>query len=270
MNPEASFDIYEWMKNLVKEEKEVNVNRCSAATYCVRRRWYANHGFKGEAVTPRLALNFKFGHLVEMFMTSIIRESLLGVFYSEINFGERVDEIPLQGMKLTNYEQQTLSFKINDLLITGHADGFGKRVRDGMWELIEIKSAATFGYSDFVRNGPGDYIKQAHAVMLTDECRKLGVNTVRYFYLKKDTTEIFDKAYQFCEETAELVKNEFINATSEIIPEDPYGFKVDKKGNKTIGFPCTYCPYIKECKGEYKIERTTSGKKQYLFKEGIE
>ena len=184
--PTATLQIYQFISEYLERDKDTNVNRASAATMCVRRRWYSHNGYEGTPLTPRKVVNFQLGDLSERVVLFYIKSALVGPgkLYSEVNFGDVIGSIHFQGKELEIYKQKTFSFTMeNGQRITAHVDGLGKRNSDGKWELIEIKSAADYGFDSFVDNGPGDYLKQAHASMMTDECSALGIDQVRFFYL---------------------------------------------------------------------------------------
>lgn len=260
--------IYSYIEKMQTDRKQTNANRCSAATMCVRRRWYQNKGYPGEILTARKLLNFAQGDIAELNYKSWIERACMGTVYSEVNFGVKTGEFKVGGTTLVVHDQPDLHLKIGPLDIIGHPDGLGKRVSDGKWELIEFKSASSYGFDEFVENGPGDYLKQAHALMLTDELLDLKVASVRFFFFKKETGEIASRLYEFDPAIAQIVKTEFLESNGEAPPVAPYGF-VEKKMDKTrtvksVPWQCGYCPYLKECKGEHTVE-FKSGKPVYVF-----
>lgn len=259
--PTATLQIYEAISRELGEKDERNVNRASAANLCVKRRWYQRTGRKGSPLTPRKVVNFLLGDLSERTLLFFIKKGCVGAgkLYSRVHFGSVLGTISFQSRSLEIYQQKTLSSRIGDLEITGHADGFGKRNSDGQWELIEIKSAADYGFDSFKKNGPDSYLKQSHALMMMDQCVQKSVRHVRFFYLRKSTGHVWDRVYEFDEKIALQVRKEFIEASQETMPEDPYGFTEETyrgkpTGRKTVPWMCQYCPYLKECKGEYTLE----------------
>lgn len=230
-------------------------NRCSAATMCVKRRWYQNRGLPGEKITARKRINFLLGDLAELTVQHFIEKACVGPgkLYSEVDFGHPIGHMPSRG--ITFYEQKTLHLDVpNGPQVTGHIDGLGKRNLDGKWELIEIKSSSNYGFDSFLEEGPGDYIKQAHACMMTKELMALDVKTVRYFYLKKETGHIADQSFQFNDSIAHTVLKEFSIAFLDTEPEKPYGLKQRKDGVFIAQFPCSFCPYLERCQGKYTME----------------
>lgn len=278
--PTATKMIYDFIgEYLVRNEtpSKGSANRCSAASMCPRRRWYQNQGRPGEAMTPRKEVNFLLGDLSERVMLYFIAQSLVGPgkLYSEVNLGKEIGEITFQGKPLKLYAQKTLRLTGQGLSVSGHADGLGKRNSDGEWELIECKSSANYGFDSFKKDGPGDYIYQAHALMMTEELAALNVRSVRFFYLKKETGHLWDRLLAFDEEIAKKVVSDFIAANGETMPEKPHSlkeeiFKKEKTGRLIAQFPCTYCPYLKDCQGDHEVEfsKDWSGNRKpvYVFK----
>lgn len=268
MDEQADFDvssatreIYKYLNVAQGRSKDTNVNRCSAATMCVKRRWYQHHGYDGEPLAPRKLINFMLGDLTEMVLLNLIVRANVGEgkLYSEVDLGKVSGTFICGGHEYTNYKQQDLSFKLlgRDVTITGHADGFGRRNCDGKWELIECKSASSPGFAMFVKEGPKDYLKQAHALMLTDRAVELAVKSVRFFYIRKETGHPADRSYDWDSELAASVIEDFSTAITLAEPKAPYEKSTTTNGRFTIVMPCTYCPYIRRCHGEYTKEWKT-------------
>ncbi len=159
----------------------------------------------------------------------------------------------MQHREFQDYAQETLEINIpGGPEVSGHADGWGKRNSDGSWELIEIKSASFTGFNDFVAGEEIDYIRQVHALMLSDKAKALGVKSARFFYMNKNTSHLFDRLYQFDKEIAKQVVREYIVASGEAEPERPYGFEdVTYRGKPTgkqkLNWRCSYCPFTEKC-----------------------
>lgn len=261
--PTATLAIYQHIEEALKRPGESSVDRCSAANYCIRRRWYQRNGVVGTPLTPRKTINFTLGDLSEAVLLHFIANGLVGPdkLYSKVMFGRRSGSVRVQNRLLPVYAQKTLSFKIRGgPTITGHADGFGKRNSDGEWELIECKSAADYGFDDFKENGPGDYIKQVHALMLTKEARKMGVKRVRFFYLRKGTGHIWDRSFEFDEAIAREVVEEFkLVASSTEAPERPFQiieetYRKKPTGRSKLPWQCGYCPFTQTCWADHQID----------------
>lgn len=259
--PTGTLQIYEGISEYLKEKESKDVNRASAASLCVRRRWYQKNGFKGGHLTPRKVVNFLLGDLSERALLFFIKKSCVGPgkLYSEVRFGDVLGSIRFQEREIEIYQQKTLTFQIEELTITGHADGFGKRNSDDKWELIEIKSAADYGFKEFQENGPGNYLNQSHALMLTDQCRKVGVKTVRFFYLRKSTGHVWDRVFEYDETIARQVLKDYVLVNKTEMPKAPYDYiketyRGKETGKWTIGWQCQYCNYLRLCKPNPKIE----------------
>lgn len=276
--PTATLQIYDEIGEYLKGEENGNIFRASAASMCVRRRWYQKNGYKGLPLTPRKIVNFLLGDLSERTLLHFIKRGCVGSgrLYSEVIFGETLGSIQFQKRDIEIYKQRTLSFKLGELTITGHADGFGKRNVDGKWELIEIKSAADYGFKEFQEKGAGDYLKQSHALMLTEEARALDIKSVRFFYLKKQTGHVWDRKFDFNPEIAETVKSEFIMTDNQVPPPAPYDFipetfRGKPTGRKTIPWQCGYCSMRDHCKPgariEWKKDQFGTMKPIYLYEE---
>lgn len=278
--PSATLQIYKFIGTEYAREKDTHVNRASAATMCPKRRQYQRKGIEGTPLTPRKIVNFMMGDLAEMTMLYFVNQACVGEgkLYSEIDFGEVKSEVQISDKLIKTYQQKTLITKIGDLEITCHADGFGKRNTDGEWELIECKSAANWGFQSFQKEGPDDYIKQAHTVMASEECRARNVKSTRYFYLRKETGHLWDRVEKWNDETWERVQKEFLDVMRdeeiptpiELIPEMSGRAPNKKKTGRYVAqFPCTYCPHLEECQGNYSLEwkgdQWGNMKPQYVF-----
>lgn len=266
--PIATRDIYQYVNDTLMQHEDNNVLRASMATMCVKRRWFQRQGVKGIPLTPRKVLNFTTGDVVEIVLKHFILEACLGKdkLYKAVNFGIHAGTITLNKKEIKLYDQPTLSFKLpTGQTVTAHPDGFGQR-HDGSWELIEIKSAANWGFDDFKKNDP-DYLAQAHAVMLTEEATAMNCRTVRFFYMRKETGHIWDRAFPFDDTRAAKVIEDYIVTLKEEMPPAPFspvpqtkrvtrGGKPDKipTGKETVKFPCTYCPFIYDCHGTFDLE----------------
>lgn len=266
--PTATLQLYNHISSLEKA-KESNVLRASSANNCVKRRWYQHHGAEATPLAPRKILNFMLGDIAEITIKYFISQALVGEgkLYSEVRFGEKVAKIDLNGKEIVIYSQPPMSFTYKGSRIAGHPDGLGRRSSDGRWELIEIKSAANYGYLGFTRNEPNDYLKQAHAMLEMDEIKALDCCEVRFFFMRKETGAIWDRLYLADPEMTELVLKEFEESIADEEPKAPYELVDETKtvqknyqkykvptGRKVAKFPCSYCPYLKQCKGEFKKE----------------
>lgn len=260
--PVATTQIYEKIEeDLIKKEIDTHVNRASAATLCPKRRWFQRRGTKGTPLTPRKILNFIQGDIAEKVIVHFIRTGLVGPgkLYSEVDFGTQEETFSVQnGYKLGSYAQRDLKTSVGSIEVIGHADGFGKRNSDGQWELIEIKSAANYGFTEFKGKGPGDYLKQSHVLLRSDYAAEKRINEVRFFYLRKETGHIWDSLHKFDDSIWEQVVREFATANQEAEPDTPFELVKEYKsqgrgkpkkstGRLVAQWQCGYCPYINLC-----------------------
>jgi hypothetical protein len=273
--PTATLQIYNYINEHLNDRKGGDVNRCSSAPRCVRARWYSLNGYAGEPLAPRAIVNFLLGDLTERTLVYFVTKACVGPgkLYSEVIFGAEDGTIEYQGKSLTKYKQITTSFRIGNLTITGHFDGLGKRNSDGKWELIEFKSAADFGFEEFKENGPGDYIKQSHALFECDACKEKNVESVRYFYLKKNTGHLWDGLFHKDPEITARMIAEYKAAAGNDIPERPYALKPETfrgkpTGRTTCQWQCSYCAFTKECWGKFDVE-FKGGKPKFYFEEKV-
>jgi hypothetical protein len=272
--PTATLQVYHFIAQyLIREENDTHVNRASSATMCFKRRWYQANGYKATPLTPRKIVNFTLGDLTEKTVLFFIKNGCVGPgkLYSEVNFGEKTGEFEVQGKVIHTYKQENLTAEVGGITVTAHVDGWGKRNSDGKWELIEVKSAADYGFDSFKENGPGDYLKQAMVNLQTNKAKELGADSVRFFYLKKNTGHLWDQLYNFDENLFKEVIEEYKIASGKELPKTPHTLKQETFRGKPTGrtiakFPCSYCPYLRECHGEYDVD--FKGQSPiYVFKE---
>jgi hypothetical protein len=279
--PTCTLAIYKGIeKRALEAGQSIEVNRASSANLCPRRRWYQRLRTPGAPLTPRKRINFTLGDLTEAVTTYFINQDLVGPgkLYSEVDFGEPEASLEMKGVKIETYKQLEFNTKIGDLNIVGHPDGLGKRNSDGKWELIEIKSAANYGFKEFKSEGPGTYLKQAHVLMASEECKKLGVTQVRFIYLRKETGSLWDGLFKYDDRIFTHTAQEFKEVMEEEPPARPYplipemkGYGKYKKpsGRTTCEWQCGYCPYIEKCQGkftvEFKKDQWGSHKPVYIF-----
>jgi len=261
--PSATNMIYEFIEENLNKKREnaTDVNRASAATMCPKRRWYQRRGDEGTPLTPRKIVNFALGDLSEKTLLHFIREGCVGPgkLYSEVDFGMETGSFTIQnGFTVRDYTQGDLHTKAGDIEIVGHPDGIGKRNSDGKWELIEIKSSANYGFSKFKDEGAGDYLNQAHVLMMSEELQLLGVKDVRFYYLRKETGHVWDILHHFDEKIWAATVEGYRISNQETLPTTPFELERESKwagkgkprkftGLIKAGFPCSYCPYLDKC-----------------------
>lgn len=276
--PTATLQIYQYVAEYLERSKvETYVQRGSAATQCPKRRQYQRQGVPGEALTPRKIINFLLGDLVEKTTIFFISQGCVGPgkLYSEVNFGQEIGSFKFNDKVIRMFKQPDLTLKVpGGPLVTVHPDGFGKRNVDGKWEIISVKSAADWGFRSFREHGAGDYLRQSHAEMMTEEAKALGVESVRYFYMRKQTGHLWDRVHPFDIRIAQQVLAEYVQVESDVVIPAPHGLldeMVRKKptGRRVAQFPCTYCPYLERCQGKHEVEwksdQNGHGKPVYVF-----
>lgn len=266
---DATKEIHAWIEKNLKDKRvdDRDVLRASSASQCVKKRWFKHKGYRGEELQPRAIMVFALGDAVEHIYKYFIENACVGPgkLYSEVDFGKKLGTFTIQHREFTTYEQETIKVVVSNLEISGHCDGWGKRSCDGEWELIEIKSAASFGYDKFVNGETPDYIKQVHAYLLSEKAKALGAKSVRFFYLNKNTSHIYDRLYDFDSAIAQQVVSDFIASVKDEEPNRPYE-PIDETerraltGRKILGYPCSYCEYKIECYKGSKLEFSKSGK----------
>ncbi len=261
--PTATVQIYDYINEaLGRKEADTHVNRASAASMCHKRRWYQRQGYAGEPLTPRVIVNFTLGDLTEHTVKYFIAQGCVGPgkLYSEVDFGKEVGRFTIQnGKEIILYDQEDLTAQIGEITVTAHVDGWGKRNSDGLWELIEVKSAADYGYERFKDEGPGEYLKQATVNLQTGRAKELGAVGVRFFYLKKNTGHMWDRYFAYSFDLSLEVAEEYRLANAAEEPKAPYNLKEETSRQKPTGriiaqYPCSYCPFLAQCKGPHQVE----------------
>jgi hypothetical protein len=267
---EAVLEIYRYIDGaLVDREDESNVLRASAAGTCVRRRWLQSRGIKGRRTPPRAIMNFMLGDLFEHAIKHLIKASCVGPgkLYSEVNFGKVIRTFTVQKREFEIHEQIESRTKIGPLTITGHWDGAGRRNSDGKWEMIEAKSASDYGFDRFKKQGPDDYLKQSHTLMMSDRAKELGITETRYFYGRKQKGHLHDRLISFDQSIADLAARDFLQSMQPVIPAPPYSLAREVSDGFPTGrlvalsYPCSYCSYL-------NTEHCHNGLKKYLRRDG--
>lgn len=263
--PTATLQVYDYIAKELMNREGGTVLRASAATLCAKRRQLQRLGTEGTPLTPRKIVNFILGDLTEMVVKYYIGQACVGdgKLYRQVNFGDEINSIDIQGKEVKMYSQLEWTTKFKDLEVKGHPDGIGLRNLDNKWELIEVKSSANWGFSGFQKEGPGDYLKQSCTLMLSNEARELGIDTVRFWYLRKETGHLWDRLESFSKEIADRVEDEYLAAESDVPISAPhrlvnemagYGAKKKPTGRMIATFPCTYCPYLEKCHGSFRVD----------------
>ncbi len=255
-----SFEIYSYIeKNQRARANDSNVLRGSAATLCVRRRWYQGKGYAGTPLAPRKIINFAQGDITEKNLAYYVKEGCVGPgkTYKRVTFGKVLGETEISGRIIPVYGQLESVFRVapgKEVLC--HFDGIGQR-HDDSYDLLEFKSASNYGFQKFVKNEPLDYLNQAHAYMMTEMCKHFNVKKVNFVFLRKETSHIFSREYDYDHEIAKQVTIDYLLSIARDIPLRPYG--PDSKGK--LPWQCSYCPYVTKCWDAKKVYR--NNKPQY-------
>jgi len=276
--PTCSQLIYDYVKE-TREGYDTNIYRASSASQCSRRLWYQKRGTQGARdIAPRTALNFLQGDIGELTIKSFIKAALVGKFYSEVDFGILKQNLMVNKREIEIYEQQTVETQGDGFDILGHVDGWGKRLSDGAWELIEVKTASNWGYKEFVEGSPGEYLYQANVLLYSNKGKELNATGVRFYYLRKETGHIYDKFYPKDESKKNEALQKFLQAGRDAPPPRSYLLEEETVRRNPTGrftccsYPCGYCPYLQHCHGEFEVEMKANQFGQYtpkyIFKKG--
>jgi hypothetical protein len=245
-----------------------SILRASSSGKCSRALWYKKNNYEEETINPRAIINFALGDLTEHLYKNLVRENMVGPLklYKELVLGKETGEFYSQGRMFKAYEQETWSFDLDYLgetqKVTAHADGYGLR-NDGVWELFDFKSSSNFGFMSFLKDGPVDYLPQAHTLMMTNEARELNIKEFRFYYLKKDTGHIASRLIKYDKEIEKKVINNFKEAIGINRPKIPYSPLIDKKLGKVLPWQCSYCGFKDHC-FKYKTEIVSGRQKNVV------
>ena len=260
--PTATLQIYRQVEKDLMGRDNTFYHRASAMGYCVRRRWYHKNGYEPSPFTPRKILNFAAGDIGEHVIKHFILKGCVGPgkLYSEVDFGTPTETFIVQHKEIQMHAQQTVKTMVNGFEVLGHADGWGKRDSDGLWEHIEIKTAAPFGFDKFKAEGPDDsYIKQAHILMKSDLGIKRNIKHSRFFFMNKATGNIWDQLIDFDPAVFEEMEREILLVEGKDAPDRPFE-PIDETyyrkptGRQKLFWACSYCSFTAECWPEAKKE----------------
>lgn len=211
---------------LSNQEYEPTLRMSNLGTPCRRKLWYSiNRPEKAEPLDPWTKIKFMFGDLCELFLLFLAREA-----------GHTVQneqrEVNLNGVK-------------------GHIDC----LVDG--ELVDVKSASTYGFKKFKENGlreddPFGYLPQLFGYLEAeqDDPDLLEKNHAHFLAFDKQHGHIALDTYR-----KDPAKNyaELVNSSREMLaqPEPPDRQYTDvefqKGGNRKLGVECSYCAFKDHC-----------------------
>lgn len=264
--PEIIQEIYNGITiGHLKSERSDKVNRCSAANLCPRRRVFSRLKTPCKALAPRTITNFLQGNLGEATMKAMVKTYLVGEnkYYKNVDFGEVLGSVLIDNYLIEQTAQPEISFEVESfpgemITITGHPDGVGTKL-DGTMEFLEFKTASEWGFKEFMEQGPTDYKKQAHALMLTGFAKLHKITNVKFIYLKKNTGHMWAADCAFDQAVADQVLEEYRGVHMGVYNKPIFALKEETYYKKPTGFmtavyPCSYCPYLENCHGEPIME----------------
>ena len=189
-----------------------------------RKLWYTvNTPKDAEDMSPEAYLKFLYGDVIEELI--LLLAKLAG---HEVT-GEQ-DELDLDGLK-------------------GHRDA----LIDG--ELVDVKSASTFAFKKFERNGLRDddafgYLDQiglykatSHDVVGSDVGHFLAVDK----QLGKITLDTYGDLPEVGHYRKELERKRSVLASDTVPPRCHFDEPDGKSGNRKLGIECSYCPFKRVC-----------------------
>lgn len=215
-------------------------------------------------------------------MISFIKDAWVGEgrLYSEIHFGQEIGQVLLQGKMIKSYDQITNTADVGGITFSSHFDFIGKRWLDGEWELGEIKSTTPYTLKKLKGGAEGydgppvkeagldyAYACQSHVNMMTNEAKALGVKSARILFYNKMGGQPYVAYFDFFEPLWQEIIQEAKLANAEDKPprwfelqeetkerqKDKVKFK-EPTGRWLCYWACQYCPFTKECQGDYIVE----------------
>lgn len=210
----------------VPSEPRSSIRLSRMGVPCSRQHWYEHKGVEPDEPLRASTLNkFFFGHLLESFLTSLIRLS------GHDLRGEQ-DELSIEGVK-------------------GHRDG----VVDG--HTVDIKSASTFSFNrmrsgGLVDNDSFGYIPQLWSYSSADEETS---DTPFILAIDKQHGHIAEVSLPHTDSDIEELRGSINERVKELEGEEPPDREFEpvphgKSGNLKLGTNCSYCPFKKTCWGD--------------------
>lgn len=269
-------------KEYAVEMLDKHVFRASSSDKCSKALWFKRNSFEPDSrMEPRTKALFRVGHISEVVMLNDLQQYCVGPGkpWAELNCGKIAGTFVMGDSTYNHFHQLSWSWKHpNGETISCHPDAVA-RLHDGTYELIDTKTYSNFGFMKFAKEETpaieaiAGYEGQAHSLMNTDEAKALKITRFRFVGMRKDTSHMADRVIRFDQEIMDRVIQNFSEAGQENAPEDAYDFipemtgrKPNKKptGRYTVPWQCSYCSYMKTCKGESQIE-FKSGKPIHIF-----
>jgi len=179
-------------------------------------------------------------------------EELDGPTYMKFMYGDVVEEVLLGLADASGHKVEGQQDEMNLFGIKGHRDA----VIDGM--LVDVKSASSFGFKKFAKNGvkeddPFGYITQLSCYLKARQDDPLVTNKKEAAFLVMDkvTGKLCLDVYNLESEMEELESK--VTYRKKMVKKDkpPSRSFTDKpegaSGNRTLGLQCSYCGYKQEC-----------------------
>ncbi len=199
-----------------ESEKRDYIGASLIGSDCYRKIWYEYNKYEGDTLTNKTLRTFEIGKAVENKIKYWMIKS--GFCFAETE--------PLKDSELTYFQ--------------GNVDGIWLK-KDGDMAIIEIKTANSSSFNQFVKNGliqwNSAYYDQVQAYMGMS-----GIHEAYVIVFNKDNSELHDERVDFNEERYEELKEKakFIH-DSEIPPP--------KISGNPAWYACKMCKFHKQCHG---------------------
>jgi len=201
--------------------------RASSSGRCARQLAYQKLGYKGEPFPARTLMVFELGHTIEAQLVKCLGDNV-------------------------HSHQKEAHNDLGFCVVKGHIDFIYKDY------VVDVKStnSANFNWS-IKEKGIVDhsYVCQLHCYM-----NGLGLKKAIVLYYNKDTSAMCELFIEWDDNVwSEVVErfNKVYIATKNDLPSREF-FTVNK--DNTLGYPCSYCGYKKECtnglvESNYKLKK---------------
>lgn len=200
---------------LVKRETpRTYLGASSLGTECDRQLWLSFF-FPKEVDKAEVLRKFKVGHYLEPMVVELLK-----------NAGFQVWELDEDGSQ----------FGFKDGQIAGHCDGF--IMLEGEPHLLEIKTANSFSFKNFVKKGFTD--NERYRVQVQVYMHKFKLKNALCVVMNKDSQEMYYEIVPYDKIAAEYA----LRRGQEILDTE---LMPDRKYVSKMNFKCKFCNYYKEC-----------------------